>query len=72
MTNRTLLATVTTLLSLSVSAQITLDECKTSARDNYPAVKQYRLIELSRDYTVDNASKAWLPKVSVAAGEPLP
>lgn len=67
MTNRTLLATVTTLLSLSVSAQITLDECKTSARDNYPAVKQYRLIELSRDYTVDNASKAWLPKVSVAA-----
>lgn len=68
MTNRTLLATVTTLLSLSVSAQITLDECKTSARDNYPAVKQYRLIELSRDYTVGNASKAWLPKVSVAAG----
>lgn len=68
MTNRTLLATVTTLLSLSVSAQITLDECKTSARDNYPAVKQYRLIELSRDYTVNNASKAWLPKVSVAAG----
>lgn len=68
MTNRTLLATVTTLLSLSVSAQITLDECKTSARDNYPAVKQYQLIELSRDYTVDNASKAWLPKVSVAAG----
>lgn len=67
MTNRTLLATVTTLLSLSVSAQITLDECKTSARDNYPAVKQYRLIELSRDYTVDNASKVWLPKVSVAA-----
>jgi outer membrane protein TolC len=68
MTNRTLLATVTALLSLSVSAQVTLDECKTSARDNYPAVKQYRLIELSRDYTMDNASKAWLPKVSVAAG----
>lgn len=68
MTNRTLLATVTALLSLSVSAQVTLDECKTSARDNYPAVKQYRLIELSRDYTVGNASKAWLPKVSVTAG----
>lgn len=68
MTNRTLLAIVTALLSLSVSAQVTLDECKTSARDNYPAVKQYRLIELSRDYTMDNASKAWLPKVSVAAG----
>ena len=68
MTNRTLLATVTALLSLSVSAQVTLDECKTSARDNYPAVKQYRLIELSRDYTMHNASKAWLPKVSVAAG----
>mgnify|MGYP000298458570 FL=1 len=67
MTNRTLLATVTALLSLSVSAQVTLDECKTSARDNYPAVKQYRLIELSRDYTMDNASKAWLPQVSLNA-----
>ncbi len=68
MTNRTLLAIATTLLSLSVRAQVTLDECKTSARDNYPTVKQYRLIELSRDYTMDNATKTWLPKVSVAAG----
>lgn len=48
--------------------QLTLDECKAMARDNYPAVKQYGLIEQSRDYTVSNASKGWLPQVSVSAG----
>ena len=68
MTNRTLQAIIAVVLSLPAGAQVTLDECKTSARENYPSVKQYRLIELSRDYTVDNASKAWLPKISVAAG----
>ncbi len=71
MTNRTLQAIIAVVLSLPAGAQVTLDECKTSARENYPSVKQYRLIELSRDYTVDNASKAWLPKISVAAGAVL-
>ena len=68
MTNRTLQAIIAVVLSLPAGAQVTLDECKTSARENYPSVKQYRLIELSRDYTVDNASKAWLPKIRGAAG----
>lgn len=38
------------------------------AQNNYPAVKQYRLIEQSRDFTLENASKGWLPKISVSAG----
>lgn len=48
-------------------AQLTLDSCKRLARDNYPAVKQFRLIEQSRDYTVSNAAKGWLPQVSLSA-----
>lgn len=48
-------------------AQLTLDSCKRLARDNYPAVKQFRLIEQSRDYTVNNAAKGWLPQVSLSA-----
>lgn len=52
---------------LSVSAQVSLEDCKAMARQNYPAIKQYGLIEKSRDYDVSNAAKAWLPGVSVSA-----
>ena len=34
---------------------------------NYPLVKQYGLIEQSRDYTVSNASKGYLPQLSLSA-----
>lgn len=54
------------LLTCNVSAQeLTLDQCKQMARDNYPAIRQYGLIERSRDLTLSNAAKAWLPGVSV-------
>ncbi len=35
------------------------------ARQNYPSISQYGLIEKSRDLTVSHAAKAWLPGVSV-------
>ena len=40
---------------LAQAQSLTLEECKQMAHDNYPAVKQYDLIELSRDYTLENA-----------------
>ncbi len=46
---------------------LTLDECQKLAHENYPVVRQYRLIEQSRDFTLSNAAKAWLPKLSVEA-----
>jgi outer membrane protein TolC len=52
---------------LSAKAQVSLDDCKAMARQNYPAIRQYGLIEKSRDYNVSNAAKAWLPGVSVSA-----
>ncbi len=56
-------------LSASLSAQaITLKECLQMAHDNYPAIKQYQLIEQTRDFTLDNAAKGWLPQVSASAG----
>lgn len=49
-----------------VSAQeLTLEACKQKAQDNYPIIRQYGLIEQSRDLTLSNAAKAWLPGVSV-------
>ncbi len=48
-------------------AQLTLDECKELARENYPVIRQYDLVEQSRDFSVSNAAKAYLPQISFSA-----
>lgn len=52
---------------VSAFSQITLDECRKLARANYPLIKRFRLVEQSRSLSVSNASKAWLPQVSLNA-----
>lgn len=52
---------------VSAFSQITLDECRELARANYPLIKRFRLVEQSRSLSVSNASKAWLPQVSLNA-----
>lgn len=47
--------------------QITLDECRSLARANYPLIKRFSLVEQSRSLSVSNASKAWFPQVSLSA-----
>ena len=47
-------------------AQLTLEQCKVWAQDNYPVIKQYDLVEQSRRLTVENAAKAWLPHAVVS------
>lgn len=49
--------------------QITLDQCNEMATQNYPLIKQYSLIEKSKEYTISNANKAYLPQVSITAIE---
>ena len=46
---------------------VTLEECYEAAEKNYPLTRQYGLIEKSRDYTLSNATKSWLPQVTVSA-----
>ena len=55
------------LLPVAVHA-LSLNEARSMARDNYPAIRQYRMIEQSRDFTLDNVMKGWLPQVSLSAG----
>lgn len=55
------------LLPIAVHA-LSLNEARSMARDNYPAIRQYRMIEQSRDFTLDNVMKGWLPQVSLSAG----
>ena len=47
---------------------LTLEEARRLAHDNYPAIRQYRLLTQSRDFTLSNVAKGWWPKVSASAG----
>lgn len=55
------------LLNLYAQAQATLsiDSCYALARLNYPLVQQFNLIEKSREYTIENLTKASLPQLVV-------
>ena len=56
------------LLFFSGNAQIlTLEECYTLAKQNYPLIKRNDLIEKTKDYTIQNAAKGWLPQIQIVA-----
>jgi outer membrane protein TolC len=44
---------------------ITLDSCYLLAKQNYPLVKQYELIAKTREYTLENISKGFLPQINI-------
>ena len=56
-------------LAFSANAQtpnpITLEECYNLARQNYPLVKQQELIQKSKEYSIENISKAYLPQLAI-------
>lgn len=60
------LACASLALPPSAAHALTIDEAHRLARANYPAIKQYSLISQSREFSVANAAKAWLPQVSLA------
>ncbi len=47
-------------------AQLTLEQCQQKARNNYPLIRKYSLIEAARDYNIDNVSKGNLPQISIS------
>lgn len=54
----------------SATAQVlSIDSCYALANNNYPLIKQYELIENTKEYTLSNASKAYLPQLSITAIE---
>ncbi|HVX51121.1 MAG TPA: TolC family protein [Chitinophagaceae bacterium] len=56
------------LVPVMVHAQspLTIDECYTLAKQNYPLVKQHDLIEKTKEYSVENAAKGYLPQFTVS------
>ncbi len=45
---------------------LTLDYCLEMAKQNYPLIKQYTLIEKTKEYSIANAQKGYLPQFNVA------
>ena len=53
---------------IGLKAQIiSLYECQDMARENYPAISRFSIIEQSKNYTLGNADKAYLPQLSLEA-----
>ena len=54
------------LVAIGARAQVvTLDECQAMARDNYPAIARFSIIEQSKNFTFTNANRAYLPQLSL-------
>ena len=58
---------ITLVTVLTVHSQLTIEQCYSLARENYPLAKQYGLIEQSSKYTFANLTHTWLPQVTLSA-----
>lgn len=68
--NQTCMTISLFLLSCSITlaqAQqlLTIDSCYTLAKNNYPLIKQMEILEKAKDYSLDNASKGYLPQFGI-------
>jgi outer membrane protein TolC len=65
----TLSAGILLLLSNSSVAQtparLSIDSCYHYAKNNYPLIKQQELIEKTKQYSIDNAIKGYLPQLAI-------
>jgi outer membrane protein TolC len=50
---------------ICVSQTLTIDSCYAITQRNYPLIKQYELIEQSKEFTISNANKAYLPQLNL-------
>lgn len=48
------------------TGKLSVDSCYAMAKRNYPLLKQYALIEKSREYSLENAAKGTLPQLNLA------
>ena len=56
------------LVPLGMHAQsLSIETCQEKAKENYPLVKQYGLIEQTAQYNINNANKGYLPQLSLSA-----
>lgn len=54
------------LLVPAAAAQVTIEQCMELARKNYPQIVQLDLIDEAAGYDIANASKSWLPHLTLS------
>lgn len=54
-----------TIASAQSSHSLSIEECYRLSRHHYPLLKQTDVIIKSREYSIDNISKAWYPQVNL-------
>ncbi len=64
---KTIILSLLSFGHLTGFAQITIEECYRKAQANYPLIKQYDLIEKTREYNLSNANKGYLPQIMFSA-----
>ncbi|MDE5744380.1 MAG: TolC family protein [Paramuribaculum sp.] len=52
---------------ISAEAQITLDYCLDRARENYPLIKKFDLVNRSEKILLSDINKGWLPRIGLFA-----
>ena len=55
------------MVQVAAQAQYTLEDCVSKARENYPAIKRYKIIEATEGYLASNADKSYLPQITLSA-----
>lgn len=45
--------------------RLSIDSCYQYAKNNYPLIKQQELIEKTKQYSIDNATKGYLPQLAI-------
>jgi len=58
---------VSMIFSTEGFSQYSLEMCQTKAKENYPMIVQYGLIESSKEFKIENANKNYLPQLSFSA-----
>lgn len=53
---------------LATAQTVDIESCYRKARQNYPLVKQYDLIGASEKYSLQNASRVYIPQLALNAG----
>ena len=66
MNKRCILLVIMLFACLSVYAQLRIEDCYEKAKANYPLIRQYGLIEQSKDYNLSMLSKAYLPQFQLS------
>jgi outer membrane protein TolC len=60
------LLTIPVGLMAQVGQSLTIEDCYTLAKQNYPLIKQRALIQKTSAYSVENAAKGYLPQLTLS------